>query len=122
MCSELDKKDRNFVWGSSRESRKVHLINWNEVCQSKDAGGLGLRHSSINNMACMMKIGWKIINNRDDLWVRIVRSKYGYGDDLLPVVERKRGASNLWKGVCNRWNNVDKNISWCLGNGNLIRF
>lgn len=25
---ELDRKSRNFIWGSMDESRKPHLVNW----------------------------------------------------------------------------------------------
>lgn len=56
------------------------------------------------------------------MWVKVVRAKYGWGNDTIPKVAQKRGASNLWKGVCSAWEHINPNISWRTGNGNLIRF
>lgn len=82
ICTELDKKCRNFVWGSSSDKRKIHLVNWNTVCQPKVLGGAGLRQSSLVNTANMMKIGWNLMHRKDDLWVQVVRSKYACGMTL----------------------------------------
>lgn len=37
----------------------------------------------------MMKLGWGLLNNRDALWARVLRSKYKCGVDLLPTVDKK---------------------------------
>lgn len=99
VCEELDKKCRNFIWGSSQDHRKVHLVSWKEVCKPKLDGGLGMRQSTLLNTANMMKVGWNIMNKKDDLWVRVIRSKYGCGDDIIPKVNKMVGGSNLWNGV-----------------------
>ncbi|CAN1171502.1 Putative ribonuclease H protein At1g65750, partial [Linum perenne] len=41
-CEEIDRRIRNFVWGTSPEERKVHLVSWEQICMPKDKGGLGL--------------------------------------------------------------------------------
>lgn len=43
VCDKLDKINRNFLWGDTDKKKKMHLINWNKVCKSKDNGGLGIR-------------------------------------------------------------------------------
>ena len=52
----------------------------------------------------------------------MLRSKYKYGDDLIPQVSRKRSDSNLWKGVCSGWTHLQKNLIWRAGDGNCIQF
>lgn len=90
MCSKLDKKCHKFIWGSTSEARKVHLVNWDDLCQPKELGGIGMRPSSSVNMACMMKVGWNFINNKDDLWVKVIRARYGCGEDLITRIARKK--------------------------------
>lgn len=70
-------------------------MGWNEVCKPKDERGVGLRQSSLVNTANMMKVGWNLVNRKDDLWVRVARSKYGCWEDMIPKVKMKNDAFNL---------------------------
>ena len=31
VCQEIDRANRNFLWGSTPKKRKIHLVNWNTV-------------------------------------------------------------------------------------------
>lgn len=42
---KLDKASRSFMWGSSPERRKQHLVAWKRVCLPKSDGGLGIREA-----------------------------------------------------------------------------
>lgn len=35
--------NRNFLWGDTPEKKKIHLVNRDKVCKSKDCGGLGIK-------------------------------------------------------------------------------
>ena len=59
---------------------------WDKVCTPKSNGGLGVRHAFHQNKALMMKVGWGLVNNKDALWARVIRSKYKCGEDLLPNI------------------------------------
>ena len=48
---------RSFLWGSSQERKKIHIVNWEVVCQPKLNGGLGLRHLRDTNGMFMAKVG-----------------------------------------------------------------
>ncbi|KAF7842172.1 putative non-LTR retroelement reverse transcriptase [Senna tora] len=58
----------------------------------------------------MAKLGWGLIHHRDTLWARVLRHKYGCGDDILPKGIRWRvsnGArakfwTDRWVPNCNR--------------------
>ena len=42
ILNGIDRVNRNFLWGSSEQVRKMHWVNWKEVTKTKEAGGLGL--------------------------------------------------------------------------------
>nr|XP_025664883.1 uncharacterized protein LOC112763420 [Arachis hypogaea] len=121
-CNSIDRICRNFIWGDTDQNKKVHLLNWKKICEPKQSGGLGIRHAGQMNQAFMMKAGWGLIARKDDLWARILRSKYGCGNDTIPKVAKRRNNSNLWKGICASWDNVERNCIWRVGDGSQIRF
>ncbi|KAK4280376.1 hypothetical protein QN277_012007 [Acacia crassicarpa] len=105
-CEEIEKQNRSFLWGSTQEKRKMHLVDWDTVCKPKKNGGLGLKHLYRQNQAYMMKLGWNMMKSRDDLWVKVLRSKYKCGDDLVPTINCARLGSNAWSGIKKSWEAV----------------
>ena len=67
-------------------------------------------------------MGWGLIYHREELWVKILPTKYGCGDDMVPSVTLKKGCSNLWKGICLAWPHVQENLIWRIANGRSIKF
>ncbi|CAN1788597.1 Putative ribonuclease H protein At1g65750 [Linum perenne] len=43
----IDRKIRNFVWGSTNECMKIHLLSWDEICKPNEHGGLGLKKDKV---------------------------------------------------------------------------
>ncbi|CAL5382784.1 unnamed protein product [Camellia sinensis] len=76
VCDEIDKLNRNFLWGDSLERKKVHLVNWQQVCHKKKNGGLGIRRARDQNLALLSKLGWKLLNKEEGLWLEVLRNKY----------------------------------------------
>ena len=72
LCEALDTKSRGFLWGDTMEGRKTHLINWETVTKEKSKGGLGIRKMQHMNKALMAKLGWKLLTDRNKLWVRVL--------------------------------------------------
>ncbi|CAN1149596.1 Putative ribonuclease H protein At1g65750 [Linum perenne] len=89
ICGGIDRKIRNFIWGSTNVARKIHNINWDMVCRSKSLGGLGLRSARDLNRAFIMKLIWGILSRPEELWVKVLTSKYlkrtDYGSILLVI-------------------------------------
>ncbi|GMY29704.1 putative RNA-directed DNA polymerase [Fagus crenata] len=54
-CVELDKLNRNFLWGDSSAKKKLHLIKWDSVSRPKEEGGLGIKRSRCRNKALLAK-------------------------------------------------------------------
>ena len=68
---KLDSLSRSFVWGSGQ-----HLVSWDKVCRLKADGGLGIRVSRDMNKALLAKVGCRLLNGKEGLWARVLRSKY----------------------------------------------
>lgn len=49
VCDEAEKLCRNFIWGSTADKRRCHLVAWEKVCQPKEDGGLGFRNMCVLN-------------------------------------------------------------------------
>ncbi|QHO04624.1 LINE-1 retrotransposable element ORF2 protein [Arachis hypogaea] len=87
-CNAIDHKCRNFLWGETAQSKKIHRLSWKKIGEHKNNGGLGIRHARTLNRAFMMKVGWGLIEKKDALWARVLRSKYGGGDwDIKRIKE-----------------------------------
>lgn len=57
----IDKASRAFLWGSSQEKRRQHLMSRKRVCRPKGKGGLGIRSAKEMNKALLAKIGWMAV-------------------------------------------------------------
>ena len=52
----VDRVNRNFLWGSTDNSKKMHWVNWRKVTRPKDVGGLGLQTAKGRNTALLVKL------------------------------------------------------------------
>ena len=65
------------------------------VCQPKSTGGLGLRHMRDINNAFMAKVSWGLIHKKDKLWTKVIKVKYGYGENTISMIHAQRNCSNI---------------------------
>ncbi|KAF7839819.1 DNA polymerase alpha subunit B [Senna tora] len=84
VCSELEKINRSFLWGSTTNQRRMHMVAWEKVCTPKSCGGLGMRHIKEQKNALIMKLGWGLVEHKDSLWAQVLRGKYRCGKDTIP--------------------------------------
>lgn len=121
-CDAIEKLCRDFIWGSTANRRRCHLVAWDKVCRPKEEGGLGFHGLRLLNQSYMMKLGWRLVQHGDQLWSRVLRSKYGCGVHSLPVVAVRPRASHTWRGLAKAWHHVQQSTHWVLNNGHKIRF
>jgi len=87
------------MWGGTAHERKPHLVQWDIVTRPKSQGGLGLQSMRQLNSTCLSKQGWKILEEEESLWTRVLKNKYGRRRYDLDIFQAKPGYSLLWKGV-----------------------
>lgn len=76
VCNKLDAVMRAFWWGHGVETRKLHLINWDTICQPRSIGGLGFKKISLINKAMVSKQYWRIQHNPKSLLSKTFKAKY----------------------------------------------
>lgn len=122
ICDKVERLCRNFIWGTTSEARRCHLLSWDTICRPKEEGGLGFRSLRMVNICYMLKLGWNLVVNQDALWVRVMRSKYDCGGLMLPNVRCGSRASHIWREIARSWNLVEQSVAWVVRNGQTVRF
>jgi hypothetical protein len=80
------------------------------------------------NLSLLAKWRWKLLSEGDEMWRRVVVSKYGggvVGNANLNVEDSRYGMSVWWRDICR----LDVGVGWFnqvtmkkLGNGSTTRF
>jgi hypothetical protein len=106
LCKDLDSASRKFWWGfNDSKSHNLSLLAWSKICSPTSLGGLGIRLMSNHNSALLAKLGWKILNRENLLWIRASCSKYLRQMDLLNF-NINPTMSWIWKGILNNLDTV----------------
>ncbi|KHN15540.1 Putative ribonuclease H protein, partial [Glycine soja] len=117
---------RNFLWGGDREHKKILWVKWEDICLPKAEGGLGIKEISKFNEALLGKWIWALASDQQQLWARIINSKYG-GWKEFQFGRDKRGFSYWWRDLRKLYHQADhsifhQNMAWKIGCGDRINF
>lgn len=72
----MDSIVKAFSWGHELRERKLHLLNWDKICQPKSWARLGLKKFNLVNQAILAKQYWRISYSPDSLLARTFKGKY----------------------------------------------
>ncbi|GLT27441.1 hypothetical protein SLA2020_024380 [Shorea laevis] len=99
--------------------KKLHLINWETICQLRKQGGLGLRSAKDANLVAMSKLNWRLHTEERKVWREVLVKKYKISNPkaYLPSIGSPI-IRNLSKGV----DLFKKGIKWIPKNGQHISF
>nr|XP_051208064.1 uncharacterized protein LOC127323999 [Lolium perenne] len=95
--ARFDSHRSKFFWEGAGPKRKYHLVNWPTVCRPKEVGGLGLLNTKNMNLALLLKWIWRLYQDEDTIWTRIIRAKYVDASDLFSGFGH--GGSPFWKSL-----------------------
>ncbi|CAN1788712.1 Putative ribonuclease H protein At1g65750 [Linum perenne] len=121
-CTEIDRRIRNFVWGSTDTEKKTHLISWETICLPKSEGGLGIRCARTLNGAYMTKLAFLFFQNQSSLWVRILQSKYFKTTTTGLAPRYQASKSAIWKGLSAEWDVMLRGSRAVVRNGKETQF
>lgn len=62
----------------TENSRKIHLVNYNSICEHKNFGGLGIPKAFSMNRALLMKLAWRLIQDSNSTWTNIFKARYQF--------------------------------------------
>lgn len=89
----IDRLSRDFLWGSTRDRRKLHAVNWCNVTKGKKFGGLGIRSMQKVNLVSMAKLSWRLHQDDHSLWARVLRGRYNISHP------NNSNCSSTWRGI-----------------------
>lgn len=80
------------------------------MCQPKEEGGLGVRGVKLVNLSLLTKWGWRLIQDDQMLWKRVIVEKYGVRALRVVNVDRDR-----WPSVASTWWNDLMSLEGTVG-------
>ena len=106
---------RNFLWCGHEHFVSGPLVKWEQLCQPKRKGGLGILNMDNWNKAALGKYIWWIAQKQDRLWIKWIHAVYlktanwqthkpgqmqdGYGDIFVELRRKsKQGIKEI--GCC----------------------
>ncbi|XP_019199070.1 PREDICTED: uncharacterized protein LOC109192823 [Ipomoea nil] len=122
VISAIEKLIRSFIWGGDSDGRKAHLVNWDTVTKSKAHGGLGIKRLEKMNHSFMAKLGWRILQGEDSLWIRIFKAKYHLSDVDCRLWQARSNMSNAMKEILKAIPILEKGIKRHVRNGRNTLF
>ena len=108
------------LWQEREGVRKYHLVNWLDVCQPRDQGGLGVTNLDIKNISLLCKWLWRL-ENEDGDWQEMIRAKY-LKRKTLSQCESSPANSHFWNGIMSVKDIFYNCCQRIVGDGHKTRF
>ncbi|KAH1246661.1 putative ribonuclease H protein [Glycine max] len=126
VAQKVNSLQRNFLWGGSQDLKKIAWVKWEGICLPKELGGLGIKDITSFNAALLGRWLWALSSNQNQLWVRILTSKYGGWADLNNGRDRP-SHSQWWRDLQKlikqpEFSPIHHHLVWKVGDGSIIKF
>ena len=79
FVEKINSVIKRFWWAGVQEENITSSIayrSWQDICQPKDQGGLGIRDLHNINKSLIMQSAWNIANNKNSFLSQILKAKY----------------------------------------------
>lgn len=83
LIHKLKQIQRNFLWGSTDQKYKLHLINWDKISTPKSEDDLGIQKLSQKNKALLTNFLWCYIHFNNSPWANILSAKYDHPQEYF---------------------------------------
>ena len=114
----------SFLWGSSANNKKFHLVDWRSLSLPTSLGGWGIKQLSWFSISLHLKIFWMDLNGTG-IWSSLISVKYLKKLPVATWLRNKsfsvRGVSVIWKGFILTISWLGSGLTWLVGNGSAIR-
>jgi hypothetical protein len=121
VAKRIDQVQRNFLWGSFEEKVKFHLVKWDLICSPYINGGLAIKNVRLFNEALLGKWLWRYGLEREALWRKVIREKYGSMEGgWMSKIPRGSHGVGLWKFIRAGWDTFSRFVKFQVGDGSCI--
>ena len=121
VLTSIDRLNRNFLWGSSENKKKLHLVSWKKIAKPKKDGGLGIQAAQAKNVANLAKLNWRLHTKHSSLWARVLSQKY--------CSSRRSSMALYFKSYSTTWSAIRKGepvfkrgAKWVVGKDSKLSF
>ncbi|XP_012847426.1 PREDICTED: uncharacterized protein LOC105967373 [Erythranthe guttata] len=119
FIEEMEKHMAKFWWENTK-GKGIHWAKWQDMCSSKDFGGLGFRDLNAFNTALLAKQVWRLMVSPHSLLGRIYKARYY---PLSNILDSSLGSnpSYTWRSICGAIDLLKKGTRWRIGNGDKVQ-
>nr|DAD35823.1 TPA_asm: hypothetical protein HUJ06_006463 [Nelumbo nucifera] len=121
ICRKINGLLSNFIWGQRSNEKKIKWVAWNRMCNSKMKGGLGFRNIKCFNLTLLANAAWRLIQNSNILWGRILKQIY-YPQSRFLETSLGSKPSWAWRSLLDGRDLLSKGLIWRIGNGKILIF
>ncbi|KAL0355215.1 UNVERIFIED_CONTAM: putative mitochondrial protein [Sesamum radiatum] len=118
LLNEIQSLTSSFFW-DNKDKRKIHWINWHQMCKIREDGGLGFHQLKAFNSALLAKQMWRLVTNTSSLISQVMRARYYPTSSPL---EAKLGSrpSLTWHSILSTREIVQAGIRYRIGSGTSV--
>ncbi|XP_065616028.1 uncharacterized protein LOC136061748 [Quercus suber] len=121
LLENIDRVNRNFLWGFLETEKKVHWVGWNKITKAKEEGGLSIHSAKGRNLSLLAKLNWRF-HTEEALWANVLKSKYCTRRRLTARNPNKLPKSNVWAAISKGEKIFEKGTKWILGRESNLSF
>lgn len=111
VCLTIDNLNRQFWWGGSTSKRLLCWKNWKWMCLPKKIKGLGFWNLKQFNSALLMKQGWRLLQDNNSFWARLIKSIY-FPDSSFLLAKKGLRRSWMWSNFLEGRDLLLKDLHW----------
>lgn len=96
--NELERIRLRFLWGGSKDLRKIYWVSQDKILAPKEKGGLDVGSLKAYNIALCCKWWWRLKKEPNSLWAKVIRDIHRLDnkpDDFLA----SRSRSRVWCSI-----------------------
>ncbi|CAN0915013.1 Uncharacterized mitochondrial protein AtMg00310 [Linum grandiflorum] len=112
----MDALVARFWWSGDGDKRSIHWCNHEKLTSATIKGGLGFRSFKEFNLSFLAKLGWKIIQQPQAMWVRVLKALYFPRTDFIQAGRHWR-PSWVWSSIMAGRDALCKGLRKNIGNG-----
>ncbi|KAG2627853.1 hypothetical protein PVAP13_3KG264425 [Panicum virgatum] len=113
---------RNFWWTGIQEDNPTNPIpfrSWDDICQSKDNGGLGIRDHEVVNKSLIIQAAYNIATEKSPILTAVLKSKY-FSNKSFWTANNKGPRSIFWSSIMQVKKELHNNVIFQIQAGNSI--
>ncbi|XP_071697482.1 uncharacterized protein [Rutidosis leptorrhynchoides] len=118
IINDIEALMRGFLWCQGNFKKGKAKVKWEDVCIPKIEGGLGIKRLKVWNVALLSTHIWRLLSNKESLWVRWVHSYRLMGQNFWDI-QTPANASWSWRNILCIREVIRGRFFHEVGNGNI---